>query len=188
MLRYIYLQDSSDRIGMCIHQASVRHTVYQPALKHISDNNMKTLTLQMISKLKKNKTNVSSPLFGGSHSKPWSCTRWHSAGSAIALHHAHSRGPPSARTSCSLLRWSLWKPLMAGQHSYQHTIRTLWRRQRPAYLCHFSQSFDVCILSAFLCLHARKSNCLPTWHMLSPTEGSKTHFHLSSGQTPADCW
>lgn len=123
---------------------------------------MKTLTLQMISKLNKNKTNVSSPLFGGSHSKPWSCTRWHSAGSAIALHHAHSRGPPSARTSCSLLRWSLWKPLMAGQHSYQHTIRRLWRCQRPASLCHFSQSSDVCILSACF-LFACKKEHLPSY-------------------------
>lgn len=170
---------------MRVHQASVRHTVHQPALKHICDNSV-TLTLWMISGSKQNKTNVSSPLLRGSHSKPWSCTRWHSAGTAIALHHARSCGPPSARTSCARLRWSPWKPLMAGQRSNRHTIRTLWRQQRAASLCNLCQSFDICTL--FLCLHARASDSLPTWRMLSPTEESKTHFLLWSGQTPADCW
>lgn len=39
-----YLKGSSDRIRMRIHQASVRHTVHHPALKHICNNNV-TVTL-----------------------------------------------------------------------------------------------------------------------------------------------
>lgn len=102
----------------------------------------------MMFKLKLNKKNVSSPLSGGSHCKPWSCTRWHAAGRAIAFHHVHSHGTHSARTSCVLLRWSPWKPLMAGQRSYRHTFRTLCRQQSSVPLCsqHDVWSLYVCFL------------------------------------------
>lgn len=59
MLPYIYLRDSCDRIGMRVHQSSVRHAVHQPVLKNTHFNTGMSLvfkTALLFRKRNKHKT------------------------------------------------------------------------------------------------------------------------------------
>lgn len=128
MLPFLYLRDSCDRIGMRVHQSSVRYTVHQPALKTHFNTRM-SLVSKTALLFKKQTKNICSPLFGTSHSKSWSCTWWHFAKRATTLHHGRSRGHPWARTFCAHRRWSPCRPQMASRRACQRMNRTLWGRQ-----------------------------------------------------------
>lgn len=102
-------------------------------------------------------------------------------------HHGQLSSSPSVCKSGLHLQWNLCRPLMETQHACLHTSHKLWRRH-PEGETFLNQwhSYQKCDLLNWFTWKCER--WLFTWHMPSPAEEPRTHFHISRTQTVTAFW